>query len=274
MGSLREGFRFAHGLAGLLGGGVIAFVGAVVGVGVSFGVGGGGVWTGVFLFGILIALVSPLWYWLVRPFYIWRFGERDAPWYRPPGTLHPFRIVRYTAIGGYSIILIVIALIIVAIAFGGGPTTLNLGEAGSTETLTAVATEYETASELVEWNAITEEYEERKTPPAGATFVLIRFEVTNTGETRAKIPGGEIIGAEIVLRYKDSTADPVNVDNFMVDEQRYRSYSEQVESFDDTLFPDQTISGWLVFELPQGFEQDDAVLRVEIEDEVLEWRLG
>lgn len=273
MANFRDGFKFAQGLAGLLSGIVLAGVAIVVGIGTALGVGGGGIWNAVLLFAILLAIVSPLWYWVVRPIYIWKFDERDAPWYRPPGTLSSNRVVRYGSIGGYAIVVGFVLLIFGALIFSGGPTQLEIGEEGSTDKLTASVTEYETTDRLVEQGRLSDE---ERTATSGATFVLVRFELTNSGESQVEPPGNSILGTKIVMVYKDSNVEPLNVDNFTVSGDSYVSYFEVVDEHDGTIFPGTTVSGWIVFELPEGFEESDAVVRIEMkpDSQVFEWTLG
>jgi len=62
MPGFRDGFRFLHGLAGLLGGGVTFVAGALSATITTLGVGGGTISGILILLGGRIAILSPLWY--------------------------------------------------------------------------------------------------------------------------------------------------------------------------------------------------------------------
>lgn len=270
MAGLPKGLKFAQGLAGLLTGMVLAGGAGVIGVGTALGVGGGGIWTAILLFGILLAVGAPVWYWILRPIFVWSYGERDAPWYRPPGTLHNNRLIRYGSIGGYSLAGLFVLLLLVAAGTGGGEQHA-LGEQGSTEKFTASVTEVRTTDQLTE----TGSFEDEESAANGATLVLVKFQIENTGDTQGEPPGDTLLSEEIALQYRDTSQEPIQVDDFSINGDSYVSYSESVESQDGSIFPGTTLSGWLVFELPEDFDRGEAVLRVELgpDSEVYEWTL-
>lgn len=243
----------------------------VVGAGTALGVGGAGIWGGIFVFALLLAVGSPLWYWVGRPLYVWKFGERDAPFYRPPGTLSENRAVKYGSIGAYSLVVILLSIFIIAAATSGGPTQLELGEEVSTEKFAASVTEIETTDRIVE-SGLGEE--EREVSP-GATFVLVKFEITNIGDSQGEVPANKIISNEVNMEYNDETLDPIETDHFSAEGVSYESYQTVSEENSNTIFPGTTISGWFVFQIAEGFDREDAVVRIEIgpETQVYEWRL-
>lgn len=268
---LPKGLKFAQGLAGLLGGLVLAAVATVIGVGAALGVGDGGIWNAILLFSLFLAVGAPLWYWILRPIFVWSYGERGAPWYRPPGTLHDNRLVRYVSIGGYTLAAVFVLAVFVVAGTGGGE-QLTVGEQAEAEKLTASVTEVRTTDQLAETGSLGEDVSAAN----GATLVLVKFQVENTGETQAEAPGDTLLGDEIALRYRDTDPDAKNVGDFTAEGTAYTSYSEVVQEQDGSIFPGTTLSGWVVFELPEGFEREDAVFRVELgtESEVYEWTLA
>lgn len=269
---LPEGLKFAQGLAGLLAGIVLAIIAVVAGVGASLGVGGGGIWSAILLFAILLTVGSPLWYWILRPIFVWSYGERNAPWYRPPGTLHNNRVVRVVTIGGYSLAVLLV-LLVFSVAITGGGEQLELGEEAETEKFTASVTDIRTTDRLTEGEGFAEE---NKSAANGATFVLVRFQVENTGESQGEPPGDGLITDEIELQFKDNSQDSIQVDNFTAGGSAYVSYSEIVQRQDGAIFPGTSLSGWLIFEVPEDFERGEAVVRVELgpDSDVYEWTLG
>lgn len=273
MASFPAGFRFASGLAGLLGGLIITFVGFVFLLGGSLTVGGGDVGTLVFLLGIFLTVGSPAWYWIGRPIYVTTVGERNAPWYRPPGTLHSNRLIRYVSVGGYSVIgLFAILLLLALVSAGGGTETLELGQTVSNDQFEATVDGYRTA------NVLDREFAGETRAQSGATFVLLEVEVKNIGETRANAPGGSL-SQDFELQYRDTTADPLSPSDFTASGQSYTSYLDGVTgSEDDEVFPSNSVSGWIVFEMPEGFDPTEAVLRVELQDDsgsnLYSWQLG
>lgn len=273
MAGLPEGIKFAHGLAGLLSGIVLAFVAVVGGIGSSLGVGGSGIWGAILLFALLLVVGSPLWYWVLRPIFVWSYGERDAPWYRPPGTLHNSRLVRGVSIGGYSLAVLFLLLVFSAAIMGGGGEQLEVGEEAETEKFTASVTEIRTTDRFTEGGGFSEE---NQSAADSATFVLMQFQVENTGDSRGGPPGDTLLTDEIELQYKDNSQDPMRVDNFTADGASYVSYAEVVQERDRSIFPGTSLSGWLVFELPEEFERGEAVVRVELgpDSDVYEWILG
>lgn len=270
---LPEGLKFAQGLAGLLSGIVLAVIALVGGAGASLGVGGGGAWSAILLFALLLVVGSPLWYWILRPIFVWSYRERNAPWYRPPGTLHNNRVVRVVSIGGYSLSVLFLLLVFSAAIMGGGGEQLEVGEEAETEKFTASVTEVRTADRFTEGGGFIEE---NQSAADSATFVLIQFQVENTGDSQGEPPGDGLITEEIELQYKDNSQNPMRLFNFTADGSSYVSYDEAVQEQDGTLFPGASVSGWLVFELPEGFEQGRAVVRVELgpDSDVYEWTLG
>lgn len=276
MAGLPEGIKFAQGLAGLLSGIVLAIIAIVMGVGTSLGVGGSGIWGAVLLFATLLSIGSPLWYWVLRPIFVWSYGKRDAPWYRPPGTLHGNRLVRAVSIGGYGLAVLFSLLVFSAAIMGGGGGSgggqLELSEEAETEKFTASVTEIRTTNRFTEGDGFTEE---DQSAADGATFVLVQFQVENTGDTRGQPPGDTLISDEIELQYKDNSQSPIGVDDFTSDGSSYASYTETVQEQGESIFPGTSLSGWLLFELPEGFEQGEAIVRVELGPgaDVYEWIL-
>jgi len=273
MASLPDGFRFAYGLLGLLGGLVIAGVGLVFTLGSALSVGGGGVGSFVFWFGVLLTVVSPIWYWIGRPVYVAVVGERDAPWYRPPGTLHSNKLVRYGSIGGYSIIgLLTVIIFFGLLSGGGGAETLDLGQTASNDQFEVTVDGYKTVT------TIDKEFGGETTAQSGAVFLLLEVKVNNVGETRANAPGGSL-SQDFELQYRDTTTAPLSPSDFRASgSQSYMSYPDEVTGAeDDEVFPGNSVSGWLVFEMPENFDPTEAVLRVELEDDsgddVFSWRL-
>ncbi|WP_276997401.1 DUF4352 domain-containing protein [Haloquadratum walsbyi] len=274
MASLPSGFRFAYGLAGMLSGLVLTLIGFIFFLGGSLTVGGGGIGAFIFYFGIVLAVGSPVWYWIGRPIYVAIVGERNAPWYRPPGTLHPNRLIRYSSIGLYSAVGLLLGVIMFAILSGGsGAEILELSQTASNDQFEATVDGYRTATVL------TEEFGDETRASSGAVFVLLEIEITNIGETRAEAPGSGLT-QDFELQYRDTTTSTTSVSNFSANSQSYTSYSDEVNLFEDNeLFPDSSVSGWVVFELPEGFDAGEATLRVEVEAEtgssdVFTWRLG
>ena len=96
-------------------------------------------------------VLSPLWYWVLRPIYVWKFGEREAPWYRPLGTASENRAVHWSAMLGWSIIGILIVVLAVGSVFGGGGSGtgensgLIVGETASHEGMNVTVVEHERA---------------------------------------------------------------------------------------------------------------------------------
>lgn len=273
MASLPTGFRFAYGLVGLLSGLIITAVGFVFLLGGSLTVGGGGIGAFTFFFGLFLTIISPVWYWIVRPIFVAVVGERDAPWYRPPGTLHSNRAVRYGSIGVYSIVGLVIGVVLLAVIFaGGGTETLELGETASNDQFEVTVDGYRTTT------ALDEEFGDETEASSGAVFVLLEIELTNIGESRVEAPGSGL-SQDIELQYRDTAIDSESSSNFTTGGQSYTSYSDEVNLFEDNeLFPGTSISGWVVFEMPEDFNAGEAVLRVEVEDttgsDVFSWRLA
>ncbi|ERG92137.1 MAG: hypothetical protein J07HQW1_02172 [Haloquadratum walsbyi J07HQW1] len=267
-----RGFRFARGLIGLVSGAVVATVANTV---AGFGVGGGGVWHGMFWVFGCVAVGSPLWYWIGRPLYVWRVGESGAVLFRLPGTRSDNRTVRYGSVTAYSLTAIILSVLVVTAATGagagaaGGPTQLQLGEEASTQTLAASVIDVATTDRIVS-----------SPRTAGGPFVLIQFEITNIGDSHQRVPSptGVLFPAEIEMEYNGETVTPIRPGPFSADQVSYESYHTVSADTDYTIAPGDSVSGWVVFRLTDGsaFNREFATVRIELgsRTQVYEWSLG
>ena len=246
-------------------------LGSLIGAGLFFLVSAtSGFWVQTLIpFGLAIGLVSPLWFWVFRPFVGHRlpnfpFIDADLP---SPAALAVSVLPTVAVLFGVGVIVTwVIALPIVGV-----------GQPVSADGVTVSVLDTRTTTEVteLEGRSVRATHEWR--------LLLVRLVVDNEGTSPRPLAGRSV--GDIALIAPEGGANnfggPANNWNeayldgdFRADGVEYANYSERQESAGGTLAAGDRVSGWLVFRIespPTGPPTFDAMVIV---DDVGRWRLG
>jgi hypothetical protein len=154
----------------------------------------------------------------------------------------------------------------------------SIGESVTYGGLEIVATDTVTVDEFT--NVYSDGSEgDTKTPESGAVFLFVNIHVQNIGETEISFPerGGDI---ELVYKGQGASDEFTGVD-MRANSTLYPNYSRTLEDegADTGAYPDSTVEGWVIFELPEEFERSDAIVTIRYSDisvadsRTFRWRL-
>jgi hypothetical protein len=132
-------------------------------------------------------------------------------------------------------------------------------------------------TDYAEINSAGNEVESETSEP-GALFLLMKISIEHVGETEILLP----TGFDFELIYKQENASfLVTGSDIRANGTTYPSYSRVLKNkdADSGAFPGTTVQGWVVFELPEGFDRSDAFVTIEhntrsIEAREYRWRLA
>jgi len=145
---------------------------------------------------------------------------------------------------------------------GGSAELLSVGSSVTSDGLEISVAQYRIASEYTE---VYPDYgeDDNQTAPSGAVFVFIEVSVRHGGETEKTLPGPADVNAFYLGEETDrrvTYSDP----NYRVDETVYIKYDNALDGAErEGVFPGKEVQGWVIFELPEGFDQTEMVVAIE-----------
>jgi len=114
------------------------------------------------------------------------------------------------------------------------------------------------------------------TPSPQAAFFAIKIRAEHIGETEEDYPETDTIGA-VNLFYLEEEVRSFSTPQTFQDSRgkEYTTYRSIIfdRGYDTGAFPDTSVTGWVVYELPDGFEPEEMTLKVrQGSGEDLVWR--
>lgn len=257
IGAIRE-VRFFHGLTG-----------SILGLALLFPVSATSeFWIqSLFPFGLLVGIIAPLWFWILRPILGHRiFASLQAS---TRGLMLDSNLRRMIgAVGGLFLLAVMVTTIISIPVVG-------LGDSVSQGGLAIRVSEMQTTS------SITSADGEQLDTPNGWGLVMVHLEVENTGSTSMPAPGTSVGDIAMISEVCDAqtfgepsnNCNQVNLDgNFSIDGRTYSSYELINNRAGGTVAQGERLHGWLVYRIESrsrnGFEG------MVIVDDVGRWAVG
>lgn len=219
-------------------------------------------------FGLLLGLVSPLWYWVGRPI----VGARvprvvPTPSDVPSPAVPVVRIL--PAIGVLFVIgVAVTAVIALPVAPVGEPVTSNGPSVSITETRTTTE--------------VTELDGQSVAASHGWRLLLVRIEVQNVADEPRPVPGQSVGDIAVIAPEcgANNFGEPANNCNqvyldgdFRADGEEYANYDARQETVGGTISSGERITGWLVFRIERSPTRNPSFDAVVIVDDVGRWTL-
>jgi len=219
-------------------------------------------------FGLLLGIVSPLWYWVVRPI----AGDRLArvvpmPSDVPSPAVPAVRIL--PAIG----VLFVIGMAVTAVI---ALPVAAVGEPVASDGLSVSITETQTVTEVtdLEGQSVAATHDWR--------LLLVRLEVHNVADGPRAVPGQSVGDIAVIAPEcgANNFGEPANNCNqayldgdFRADGEEYANYDARQEAVGGTISSGERITGWLVFRIERSPTQTPSFDVMVIVDDVGRWTL-
>jgi hypothetical protein len=141
---------------------------------------------------------------------------------------------------------------------------LTVGDSVTSNGLEISVTEFELASEYTEVFPDGDEGELQTASP-GAVFLFIKVTVTHDGETEKTFPGPGDVDA-FYLGDKVDRVVTYTEPNYRIDGTIYTRYDNALDGAErEGVFPGTEVQGWVIFEVPENFDQTET--EIEIEDD-------
>lgn len=215
-------------------------------------------------FGLLIAIVGPVWFWVGRPF----LGDRIGRWLPTPDAEVAALTARWVpAVAGLLLLSVVITSVIaLPVAAVGDP----VDEGGLTVTVTDART--------VE--SITRMDGETVMNDHGWRLLMVRLSVRNDGRLTRPLPGGSYgdVAAIAPECSAQTFGEPSNNCNqvfldgpFSVDNETFPSYEDQYSATGGEIPPGQSVTGWYVYRIEGSLHPDVDDEPMVIVDDIGRW---
>jgi hypothetical protein len=145
----------------------------------------------------------------------------------------------------------------------GSDGLLSIGDSVTSDGLEISVIEYDIAREYTEVLPGGDEGE-IETASSGAVFLFVKISVTHDGETAKIFPGTQDVDA-FYLGEKVDIVETFDGPNYRVGGTIYTRYANALDGADlEGVFPGTEVQGWVVFEMPENFDQTET--EIEIED--------
>lgn len=219
-------------------------------------------------FGLIIAVGTPLWYWILRPASIHHVG-RLLP-NAVSGTKPRAIATRTLLVLGVLLCVSLVVASVIALPI------VDTGEQVTTDGLSVAITDTETVRAIPAIDR-TETYARD-----GSRLLLVRIAVENRGQTPRRLPGTSVGDIAVIAARCDAqtfgepaqNCDQVWPDGpFTADGTTYENYATLAESSDGTLPAGARIEGWLAYRLESRQESAPEFDSMVIVDDVGRWRL-
>lgn len=236
-------------------------------------------WTQLLIpLGLLVALASPLWWWVGRPLLIEyleaAFARRlSLPDPLAGGSTGPLRTAMARLVPAAVLLIVVSAAVTAVISLPVVP----MGEPVDHDGLVV------TVSEPRSTNSLTEVEGEARRATDSWRFLLLRITVENRAAEPRPLPSASIGDVAVIAPECDAQTfgEPSNNCNqlyldrsFSVDGRTFTSYAERREAAGRSLGPGETVTGWVAFRIEgQPVRNPDFEAMVIVED-ISRWSLG